>query len=311
MSTTARDLTRRLWVLLALAAATTIALFGAYRGVHDDAVPLASSSAPGVLAVDTAQSALVQARTSAQGASRDSGGTGDFTTQISVAYQSLALAAADDVTGLSGRQSLQTITGLIAVYSGWVEEAAHQPDGLLHDAYLHYADSTLGAVKGTASDDASVMGRLDDLQRRQLAVVHGQTSFGPLLWCGWITALALGALTLAALAEAHRFSRARFRRRWNRPLLAAGLLLPAGTAVLGVFTWWTHDGMFHSRNLLDDAPAALSSLSSDPGVGRFLEGAGFRAGVGDWILAGGALLMALIVAGLLPRINEYRPRASR
>lgn len=319
MSTTARDLAGRLWLLLALGAVTTVALFGAYRGVHADAVPLSSSSASGVLAVDTAKYALARAQEGAlRDAAGDGAGTGDFHTQISVANVSLARAAADDVTGLTGRQTLQTVVGLISVYSGLIENAAQQPrNSPLRDAFTHYAQSLLGtddaSAAGTpsASADSSVMGRLNALQHEQLAVVDRQTSFGPLLWLGWGLALALCVALLAALVEAHRFSRARFRRRWNRPLGAAAVLLVAGAAVLALFTRWTHAGMADSRAELRRPLTGTGIHRAGTDVAGHLAGVGFRAAAAGWIPAGGAVLMLLIALGLLPRINEYRFRSSR
>ncbi|MDX6331682.1 MAG: hypothetical protein QOI83_4065 [Streptomycetaceae bacterium] len=313
MSATARDLARRLWLLLALGAAATAALFGAYQGVHGDAVPLSSSSAPGVLAVDTAKYALDQAQ---KGAQRDAplgaAGTGDFHTQISVANQNLALAASDNVTGRGGRQTLQTVAGLITVYSGWIEKANQESSGsLLQKAYLHYAQSVLGDARTKSPGDPSVMGRLSELQREQVKVVSRQTSFGWPLWLGWSAVLVLCLSLCGALLEAQRFSRRRFRRRWNRPLAAATALLVAEVTTLGLFTWRTQTGMARSGALLRRPQSGNHIPDAQAQVAGQMAGAGFRAAAAGWILAGGALLMVLIVAGLMPRITEYRFRVSR
>jgi hypothetical protein len=312
VSTTGRDLLRRLWLLLALGAAVTVALFGAYRGVHSAAVPLASSSASGVLELDTAKYALLQAQSGAAAdAASDGAGTGDFHTQISVANQSLAAAAADDVTGPSGRLALRTVISLISVYGGWIELAAQVPESsLLHAAYMHFAQNGLGTADAHTSD-ASVMGRLNELQHEQLKVVDRQTSFGWPLWLGWSLTAALGLALLAALAETQRFLRARFRRRWNRWLVAAGALLVAGLALPAVFTWQTHTGLFHSRTTLRRPLSGVAISGAGAHVARLMADTGLRAAATDWILAGGALLMALVAAGLMPRVNEYRFRTSR
>lgn len=316
MSGTARELTRRLRVLVALGLAATAALFFAYRGVHADAVPLSSSSTSGVLAVDTAKSALGQAKDVSGTVAEGDVTLGDFTLRISVANQSLALAAADGVTGLKGRQTLQTVTGLISVYANWVQNAAVEPIGSpLREAYLSYADDTLGdpagAVTATGDNDYTVVGRLNALQRDQLRVVHRQAAFGPSLWFGWTAAGVLCAALLVALTEANSFARARFRRRWNRPLAGAFALLLAGAAVLAVFTWWTHDGMYHARGELS-APQDESGIPrAGSAVAHAMAGAGFRAAAAGWIVAGGVLLTGLIFAGLQPRINEYRVRTPR
>lgn len=313
MTGTVRDLSRRLVALMALTVVATTAMFAAYVGVHGDAVPLKSTSAPGVLAVGTAKRALLRAQDDAEKyASSDAGGNGDFAGRIAVAYQSLAQAAADNVTGLSGRQALKTVVGLITSYTGWVDAAAHEPGATpLHQAYLHYAASVLGPKDPPQDDLSSVLGRLADLQRRQLRVVHAQTHFGPLLVTGWTLAVALYGMLLWALWDAHRFLRARFRRRWNRQLLAAGGLLLAEAVVLGLFTWWTHQGMFHTRAGLDrvDSSSDLSQVGAD--VAGYLSGAGYRAAAAGGIFGGGVIVAGLVFWALWPRITEYRVRTPR
>lgn len=128
--------------------------------------------------------------------------------------------------------------------------------------------------------------------------MHRQTSFGPLLWLAWSLTLLLALALAAALLETQRFLRHRFRRRYNRQLLAAGLLLLAGVAVTVLFTVWTQAGMTDTRTLLDrPLPGRLI-----PDAGRhtasYLAGTGFRAAAAVWILIGGALLMALAETGL-------------
>jgi hypothetical protein len=310
MSTTGRDLRRRGWVLLALGVLTTAALFGAYRGVHNDAVPLASSTASGVLGVDTAKYALLQAQDGAtQNAASDAAGTGDFHTQISVANQSLARAAAADVTGPSGRQTLQTVAGLIAVYEGWVEQAGRVPaKSVEHKGYMHDAEVMLG---DRICSLQSVFGRLDALQEQQLKVMDRQTSFGWALWFTWGLAAALCLALLAALVEANGFLRARFRSRWNRWLIAAAGLLVAGVAVLVAFTWRTHRGLFHTRTQLYERHSGGGIGAAGKEIAKQMAGTGLRAGAAYWTIAGGLLLMIMVAAALVPRINEYRFRASR
>ncbi len=299
-STTARDLALRHRLLLGLSALLTLSLFISYQGVHDDADPLRTSTAPAVLSLDTALYALGQAqRDAAQPAP-----TSDFQKQISVAVQSLAAAAADDdLGGPGGRQALQTVAGLITVYADKVQRSQLQPDGsVLREAYLSYATSVL-TEKGSGIQD-----RLKALQRQERAAVHRQTSFGPLLWLAWSITLLLALALTAALLETQRFLRRRFRRRYNRHLIAAGLLSLAGVAVTVLFTVWTQAGMTDTRTLLDrPLPGRLI-----PDAGRhtasYLAGTGFRAAAAVWILIGGALLMALAETGLRRHINDYRFR---
>ena len=312
MSTTVRDLYRRTGLLVALVAAATGALFCSYRGVHADAVPLASSTASGVLELDTAKYALSQAQSSAgQDAASDAAGTSDFRTQISVANQSLALAASDDVTGPTGRRTLQTVTGLISSYEGWVELAAQVPGtSVLHAAYMHDARAVLGG-SAAGIEDPSVMGRINQLQHEQLKVVDRQTSFGWPLWLGWSAAVVLGLALVAALFEAQGFLRLRFRRRWNRWLAGAVLVTAVGTVLLADFTRRTHNGLFHARATLHRSLSGDAIISAKSSVAGQMADTGLRAAVTNWIAAGGVVVLILILAGLWPRINEYRLRASR
>ncbi|WP_328463736.1 hypothetical protein [Streptomyces sp. NBC_00448] len=312
MSTTSRELWHRLCLLTALITVTTLALLGSYAGVHSDAVPLASSTASGVLDVDTAKDALLQARTDAeQDAASDAAGTSSFSTQVAVANQILTSAAAEDVTGPSGRLTLKTVTGLISAYSYWIGLAGQVPrDSPLHDGYMHDAADVLGAP-GDAVTGSSLMSRLNALQQAQLAVARRQASFGWPLVLGWCLSAVLVVALTAALVEAHRFHRGRFRRRWNRQLVAAGGLLVCGAVVLAAFTWQTHTGLFHARRLLERPHAGGQISTAGAEVARRMADTGFRAAAAGWIVAGGVALMVLVVWALVPRINEYRVKASR
>ncbi|MGJ5752516.1 hypothetical protein FB563_0614 [Streptomyces puniciscabiei] len=298
-STTAHDLAVRHRLLLVLSALLTLSLFLSYEGVHGDANPLRTSSAPAVLSIDTALYALGQAQRDAGAAAP----TSDFQKQISVAAQSLAAAAGDGVGGPAGRQALQTVAGLITVYAVKVQKAQLQPDGsVLREAYLSYATSVL------TDEGSGIQARLKALQAQQRAAVHRQTSFGPLLWLGW-TATVLLALALgAALLETQLFLRRRFRRRYNRGLLAAGALLAAGLAATLLFTVWTHQGMAHTRDLLDRPLTGRLITDAGRTCASYLAHTGFRASAAVWILIGGILLMALAETGLRRHIDDYRFR---
>lgn len=302
MSTTGRDLTRRLRLLLALGAAATLVLFGAYRGVHDDTVPLASSSAPGILAVDTATNALNNAnKVVSGGVANDT--TGEFHTQISVAHQNLALAASENVTGFKDRHTLQTVTGLIAVYSGFVERSGKEPDNqLLSTVYLHYANQVLVG---------DIMSRLEDLRAEQVKEAKRQASFPWQLRLGWSAVLVLYAALCAALVEAQWFARRRFRHSVHPPLLAATVLCVAGVVVLGCLTADVCTTMTGIRDeLLTPVEAGRIPVFANE-VEENMANAGLWASLSNWVLIEGALLMALMVAGLWPRIAEYRFRAAR
>ncbi|MFF8950566.1 hypothetical protein ACF09I_17500 [Streptomyces sp. NPDC014940] len=299
-STTAYDLAVRRRLLLALSALLTVSLFASYQGVHGDAGPLRTSSAPAVVSIDTALYALGEAEADATGATPS---TSEFQKQISVAAQSLAQAAADDVGGPAGRQAVQTVAGLITEYTGMVQKAQLQPSGsVLREAYLSYASSML------KSDESGIEARLKLLQDQQRAAVRRQTSFGGPLWLGWsvagLCALALGA----ALAETQLFLRRRFRRRYNRQLIGAAVLTAGGFVTLVLFTVWTHRGMADTRGLLDRVVAGQAVSDAGPRTASYLAHTGFRAAASAWIVIGGVLLMALTETGLRPHIDDYRFR---
>jgi hypothetical protein len=301
MSTTGRDLRRRLWLLLTLGALTTFALFGAYRGVHDDTVPLSSSSAPGILAVDTARNAMEEAHEAVKG-----GEIGDFNTQISVAYQNIAVAASENIAGPEGRHKLQTITGLIAVYSGLVQRSGQEP--ALRDVYLYYAERVL---KGEEGSEAAIVSRLDDLRADQVEVAERQASFPWSLWLAWSAVLVLCLVLCVALVEAQVFARRRFRSAVNPPLLAATLLCAAGVAALGWFTLRAQIAMAGSFGQLRSPSDAEDIPRVAEHVREHMANADFWAALSNWVLVGGAVLMALTVMGMWPRISEYRFRESR
>lgn len=301
MSTTGQDLVLRLRLLLVLGVVTTLVLFGAYRGVHDGAVPLASSSTPGILAVDAAKNALQQAHAAVDGSSPAKDTTGEFHTQISVAHQSLAVAASENITGPADRHTLQTVTGLVTVYSAWVERVGKETDATLRGAYLHYAEQ--------GRDD--IIDRLDDLRNAQLDVAREQASFPWPLQLGWGTALGLWLALCAALVEAQRFARHRFRSAVHPPLLAATVLCTSGMAVLGWFTVRAHTAMGDSLAALRTPRPAQEIPEVGAVVERHLADAGFWASLSGWILVGGVLLMVLTWAAMWPRISEYRFRVPR
>lgn len=299
-STTAHDLAARRRLLLTLSALLTLSLFVSYQGVHGDANPLRTSTAPSVLSLDTALYALGEARRDA----RAPAPTSDFQKQISVAAQSLSAAAADDdLGGPAGRQTLQTITGLITVYAVKVQQSQLQPDdSVLREAYLAYATDIL-TQKGSGIED-----RLKALQRQQRATVHRQTSFGPLLWLAWSVCLLLVLALGAALLETQLYLRHRFRRRYNRQLLAALALSAAGFVVAALFTVWTQQGMTDTRHLLDRTLPGRLIPDAGRDTASYLAHTGFRAAAAVWILIGGVLLMALAETGLRRHIDDYRFR---
>ncbi len=296
MSTTRRDLLVRRRFLWITTAAVTAMLMWAYWGVHGPAAPMRRSSAPAVLAVDTARTALVDADDDAR-----HGATGgdDFQTQISVASQSLSQAATADVAGLNGRQTLKTLSGLVVVYTGFVQKAQGQPDGSpLRTAYLGYARSVL-AGRGTG-----ILARLDSLQRRQRQVVAAQAAFDWTLWLRWALGVLLCAVLLTALLESQRFMRRRFRRRYNPWLLLTAALL-ACCPLLVLFTWQTHHELARAQAVLARRLTGTAIPRAAADVQAGLRGTIWRSSVSYGIPAAGAGMALAVGRAFRDRLADY------
>ncbi len=297
MSTTQRDLIVRRRTLWIITAAVTAMAMWAYWGVHGPTAPLRRSTAPAVLAVDTARDALVAAQRDAQAGPA---GAGDVQTQLSVAGQSLSQAAIANVTGLPGRQTLRILAGLVSVYTGWVDAAENQPaNSVLRDAYLSYASSVL------AGQTTGILTRLDELQGDQRAAVREQTSFDWTLWVRWILCGLLCAALLVRLAEAQSYLRARFRRRYNAWLLAIMLVVVAGFPVLAVLTWQTHGALAHAQVLLRQPWSVKLIHRTTTAVDGCLRRTIWRSTAFWGIPPAGAAMALAVRAGFQARLNDY------
>ncbi|MFJ6215891.1 hypothetical protein ACIQGZ_21530 [Streptomyces sp. NPDC092296] len=320
-SSTRRSLVRRLAALLALTCAGVLALLTAYAGVHSPSGALRTATAPAMLDVAAAQTALELADSAADSSLTSDraglAGTGEeYRTQISAANQSLARAAESHVAGDSGRQTLQTVAGLVTAYTGWIEQADRwQDQPVLRDAYLAYAGSML-------RDDGGVLARLTALQAEQRQVLRRQVSFGAWQWLCWSVALALLLALAWLLVDTQRYLRRRFRRRFN-PWLAGACVLLLALLPLAVFSAQTHGGMERCEQHL----TAVVDQQQRPGtghtaavragqkirdtaekVGEDMSGTRWRGALIGWIPVAGLLIGALAVRGLQPRIAEYRFR---
>ncbi|MGK5529760.1 hypothetical protein [Streptomyces sp. URMC 129] len=324
MSGTRRSLVRRTGALVGLTVATVAALLAAYTGVHGGAGPLRDETAPAILDVTAAQNALRQAGA----ATRDA--PGGYRVQIAVANQSLARAAEAGVLGESGLSTLETVTGLIVSYGGWLEQADRLPeDSPLREAYLYYAERMLtGDGTGTG-----ILERLETLQTGRPApgggagqadVLADQAAFGWSLRLAWGAALLCAAVLVAALLETQLFLLRRFRRRVNPALLAATLTVVLGVAALIVLTVQTQNAKAASR---DDLTAILSAADDASGagqapelvshtirttaeeVGSHMTNTDWRAGLTGAIPVLGLLLAAEVTLGIRPRLAEYRFRS--
>ncbi|WP_421106490.1 hypothetical protein [Streptomyces sp. NEAU-S77] len=299
-------LIRRLTTLLVLTAAAVTALFAAYYGVSRNTTAVSERSTPAILqvaaAIDALHVANARAELSLDGPTTDVEGLGeDYRNELSTANQSLAQAVKSTTGGKAARQSLLTIAGLVSSYSDIIEQAyVNRGNEDLRDAYLGYATAML------TRDHDGVLARLGTVQEGQQRVLRAQTSFGWLLgFAWWVLVPALFGTLAVLLWLTQRYLRHRFRRRVN-PWLAAATALLLAVIPLAFFT-------HHMQGRLDQARSTLSrtNIGSNGGetaeeVADTMRDTHWRAGAVGWIPLGGAVVAALILVGLQPRIDEYR-----
>lgn len=236
-SRTARQLLRLRRGLLATTIALIVTSFAVWGGVQATATTVRDRTAPAILAVSSAKTALVGANAAAVH-SFDNGevllaGPGeDYQNQTALASQNLARAAELNEAGDSASEFLQVVEALLTEYTGAIGQAdAHyrQPDGRL----LGVAD-LWNSSRLLHSGDDGVLVRLDDLLTTQQAALGDELSSGwthPLAPALWLTP---AVVLLALLVWTQWTLRKRFRRRFNPPLLAATALL---IAVIAGMSW--------------------------------------------------------------------------
>ncbi|WP_183091618.1 hypothetical protein [Streptomyces radicis] len=327
MSTTRRALVLRALALLILTVATMASLFTAYTGVHSQAAPVRERTAPAILDVTAAQNALLQSfdavRDSGTGELVSTGG--GYRVQIAVANQSLARAAGAAVGGEPGLRALETVTGLIVSYSGFLEQAdRHRTDAALRDGYLWYAEGTL------SRDLDGILDRLDSLQDQQYDVLDGQVSFDRGAQLAWGATLLSAAALLLVLIETQVLLRRRFRRRYNLGLLGATatLLIALGGAVHvtaetqsaldaaghslreNLVSPWvpvTGDADTQRRGPAEDVSDSVQNTARE--VDDAMSGTDAWEGLAGLVPVLGLLLAGQMARGLWPRFDEYRFRA--
>ncbi|MEV5455543.1 hypothetical protein AB0L31_37055, partial [Streptomyces sp. NPDC052535] len=132
------------------------------------------------------------------------------------------------------------------------------------------------------------------------------------LWLGWCTVAVLYAALCGALLETQWFLRRRFRRPVRLRLPAATVLCAVGVPLLAWQTLRAHRAMTDSVAEVRVPPAGPDAI---PVVADEVQGAladaGFWASLSDWILLGGAVVVALTLWVLWPRIALYRFRGQR
>jgi hypothetical protein len=214
--------------LLAGTALVLVVALGVFGFAALTTAAVRDRSGPAVLYVVAAQRELLTADQEAiagfgNGYSPLGGANADYQNQLTQAEQHLEQAAGANAAGSDGSQQLQLASGLVVSYIGMIEQAGTD----------YNANITLGAAQALYA--SQVMRRHDDgivndlgtlRSVEQDRVTAGENSFWTspwtvLLWL--VPALAL----LVALVLAQRYLAARFRRRFNWPLVAATVLLAA------------------------------------------------------------------------------------
>ncbi|MGP4111438.1 hypothetical protein ACTWP5_11035 [Streptomyces sp. 4N509B] len=318
MSTTRRWLVRRTAGLLLLTTVTVATLLSAYVGVHRHVEPMRTQTAPAVLEVAAAMTALENAHAEAEQTLESEsaalvGAGSDHRTQLSVANQSLSSAVEAGVAGEPGFRELQTAIGLIVAYTGWMDQAQlYGNDDRLREAYLFYADTTLDGILTLLAED---------VQARQTAELNRQASPGLPVWAAWAVAVVLCCAFVVLVLRTQATMRRLFRRRLNPPLLAAiGLL----ACTLGLLVWFTGSTVNDLRDArtelqqvreprvgVSDAASASASASASPDtsqqdVADRLDEPGWRVVLSSWIWVSGPAIGGLVLWGMVPRVVEYQ-----
>ncbi|MCD9144395.1 hypothetical protein [Streptomyces albireticuli] len=293
-------LIRRLAALLIATALAFGALMAAYYGVGRNAAAVTDRTAPAIVEVEAARKALNESYTSLAGKeTAEAEGVGEtYGADLNAARQHLVQAGLGTVADKEGRETLRTATGQVSSYDFLIQQAARSTgNDTLRDAYLGYAGNTL-RKKGSG-----IVPRLENVQLSQRETLADETSFDGLLWFLWITAYVLCAVLVWLLVDTQRTLRRRFRRKLSPPLVGATALV---ALVLPLLTFLSSQ-IQHSLKLAAGKLGTISDPAGTlPNVEKIMGGTHWRAAVASWIPLAAVVLAALVVAGLQPRIEEYR-----
>ncbi|GAA2415882.1 hypothetical protein GCM10010420_52500 [Streptomyces glaucosporus] len=326
MTGTRRLLWLQLGALIALTGLATALLAAAYDDTHRRPDAVRDRTAPAVLEVAAARSALMSAHVAARGhlasGLTDEAGTDEtYRTQIAAAVQSVSQIGDRQVAGEDGRRALSTVNALLVVYQETIVlSVRHAERGALGRAWFHSADTILNRKQ------TGILARLDELQRDQLDELSEQTKFTGARRAGWESAVAALVLLAVALAAVQVVLYRRFPERLNPWLLAACLILLASVKPV---TWaqGTQRLMEDARRELVEVVNRQSGVWADEGFqGKELDrmrnvtagalkevtqdmdatadrGTGVAA-----IVVGGVAVAALSLAGLQRHLRQYRFR---
>jgi len=226
VSTTRRDLLRLRLSLLALTVVVLAMSVWSFAATQSVLSTVRDRTAPAVLDVAAARSALMQAHSAAVSSFVNHGATlvgpgEEYTADLAVAEQDLARAAGDNAGGATGSGELQLIAGLLTTYSGWMSQAGtHFRDGTpaLYQTDLWYAARSLYGSEQTLAH----IDHLADLQHAELDQQLSDGWLNPWTVLAW--AVPSAALGLLLWFTQHYLWR-KFGRRFNLALLGASVLL--------------------------------------------------------------------------------------
>lgn len=271
-TTTLRTLLRLGAALVVLTLLTGWFTWSAFDRVHDNAVVAHERTVPAILEVTAARNALIAADRAAvrsfhTGEARLAGPGEEYRSQIATARQYLTQAA-EDITSADDSQRLRVVQGLLASYTGSIEQAAaiYRQD---RDAPLWQADlwnatqllhevGVLAELDTRAGDNPDEPERLGHAQRQALDGLLGSSeqTWRTVCWTGSATVL------FAVLVMTQMYLRRRFRRRVNPGFLAALTFLLILVAV-ACLTFSTADRLANVQETVDNVTVGWKATAED------------------------------------------------
>lgn len=269
-STGPKTTTRKtLWGLcLALLIATAM-VFGTslwvFTKVHDTVRAVRISTAPAIIEVLAARSALVAADTAAIASFRDgetqlTGPGQQYQNQLAFASQSLAQVAEDNAAGDPSSQTIQLVEALLVSYSGLIGQAdadfRQETGTTLGITDLWYASRLLRATPNPApGQDNGILAQLDGLLSAQKEALDAQVSASRMT----VSTVLIWALPIVILFVLLGVTQILLRRRFRRILNPLLLLATALLVGLSAVTYLAYG----SQHQLEEARKDLHQLADD------------------------------------------------
>ena len=313
-STTRRTLQGLVAGLLIMTVIVFVTSLLTFTRVHDTADTVRTRTAPAILDIVVARTALVEAdnaavrsfKTDSRTAVLLAGPGDEFRSQIAIASQSLTRAAEHNIAGEAGSRALQLVDGLIVTYTGMIEQA----DTL---DMLGQADFWHGSLL-----HIEILEQLDGLLDAQKRALDNQLATSSMTPGAALVVLGPLVVLLALLVVAQVVLRRRFRRRVNPWLVLATTLLVGLSAVTSV-VFVSHHHLKNTRSTLYQLvidEQHRSAASDDHG--RFAEetrtvreqaaAASANTGLRPLIYFLSILIFAAAFLGFRTRLYEYRYR---